>query len=76
MLGLGSTRAVPFFGAPAPFPSGPFVLARLAGAPLIPVFIPRVGTRHYAVRLGSRAACCRARRATRYSLDRAMRAVS
>jgi lauroyl/myristoyl acyltransferase len=53
MLGLGGARAVPFFGAPALFPSGPFVLARLAGSPLIPVFIPRVRTRHYAVRLGA-----------------------
>ena len=28
-----------FFGAPAPFPSGPFVLARMTGAVLIPTFI-------------------------------------
>src|SRR5262245_31971428 len=53
MIGLGGARMVPFFGAPAPFPSGPFVLARLAGAPLFPVFIPRVGTRHYSVRIGA-----------------------
>jgi KDO2-lipid IV(A) lauroyltransferase len=73
-LGLGSTRAVPFFGAPAPFPSGPFVLARLSGAPLIPVFIPRVGTRHYAVRIGAPLLVSRDARDT-YSLDRAMRTV-
>jgi lauroyl/myristoyl acyltransferase len=48
MLGPGGARLIPFFGAPAPFPAGPFALARLAGAPLIPVFIPRLGTRHYA----------------------------
>ncbi|HYD48892.1 MAG TPA: lysophospholipid acyltransferase family protein [Terriglobales bacterium] len=48
----GGTRLVPFFGAPATFPSGPFVLARLAGAPVIPVFVPRLGRRHYAVRIG------------------------
>jgi hypothetical protein len=29
-------------------------LARAAGAPLIPVFIPRLGTRHYAIRVGER----------------------
>ncbi len=29
---------VPFFGAPAPFPLGPFVLARAAGAPVVPAF--------------------------------------
>lgn len=50
----GSARSVPFFGSPARFPIGPFVLARLSGAPLIPVFIPRLGTRHYAIRIGSR----------------------
>jgi len=52
MLGAGGARLVPFFGAPAPFPSGPFVLARLAGAPIIPAFVPRLGMRHYAIRLG------------------------
>jgi KDO2-lipid IV(A) lauroyltransferase len=49
--GAGGTRLVPFFGTPARFPSGPFVLARLSGAPLVPIFIPRLGTRHYAVRV-------------------------
>ncbi|HVM97605.1 MAG TPA: lysophospholipid acyltransferase family protein [Candidatus Acidoferrales bacterium] len=49
--GAGGTRLVPFFGAPARFPSGPFALARLSGAPLVPIFIPRVGTRHYSVRI-------------------------
>jgi lauroyl/myristoyl acyltransferase len=53
-LGTTGTRLMPFFGALAPFPSGPFVLARLSGAPLIPVFIPRLGTRHYAIRVGNR----------------------
>jgi lauroyl/myristoyl acyltransferase len=53
-LGAGGTRPVPFFGAAAPFPSGPFVLARVAGAPLIPVFIARLGTRHYAIRVSGR----------------------
>jgi lauroyl/myristoyl acyltransferase len=73
-LGIGNTRAVPFFGAPAPFPSGPFVLARLSGAPLIPVFIPRVGTRRYAVRVGTPVTLSREARDA-YALDRAMRAV-
>jgi KDO2-lipid IV(A) lauroyltransferase len=53
-LGAVGTRLVPFFGAPASFPSGPFILSRAAGAPLIPVFIPRLGTRHYAVHIGDR----------------------
>ncbi len=50
-LGSGGTRLIEFFGAPAPFPSGPFVLARLSGAALIPAFIPRLRTRHYAIRV-------------------------
>ena len=53
-LGAVGARPVPFFGAPAAFPSGPFVLARAAQAPLIPVFTPRLGTRHYAIRVGDR----------------------
>jgi hypothetical protein len=35
--GRGDVR-VPFFGAPAPFPSGPFLIAAAAGAPVIPAF--------------------------------------
>jgi lauroyl/myristoyl acyltransferase len=54
MLGPGGVRMLDFIGAPAPFPSGPFVLARLAGAPVIPVFIPRKGRRHYAVHVGEK----------------------
>jgi KDO2-lipid IV(A) lauroyltransferase len=51
-VGAGGMRRVDFFGRPALFPSGPFVLARLAGAPVIPVFAPRLGRRHYAVCVG------------------------
>jgi KDO2-lipid IV(A) lauroyltransferase len=53
-VGAGGMRPVSFFGRSAMFPSGPFVLARLAGAPIIPVFAPRLGVRHYAVRVGRR----------------------
>ena len=74
-LGVDNTRLVPFFGAPAPFPSGPFVLARLAGAPLLPVFFPRLGTRHYAIRLGTRLTLPREARDAQ-SLERAMRSVA
>jgi len=70
----GKTRAIPFFGAPAAFPAGPFILARLAGTPLIPVFIPRVGTRHYAIRLGQPLSVPRERGETA-ALDHAMRSV-
>lgn len=54
MLGPVGARSVPFFGVPALFPSGPFVLSRVSGAPLVPVFVPRLGRRHYAIRVGSR----------------------
>ncbi len=73
-LGVGTTRPVRFFGAPAPFPSGPFVLARLAGAPLLPVFWPRLGTRHYAVRFGRQLTLARDGRDAA-ALERAMASV-
>lgn len=53
-VGASGLRMLPFLGAPAPFPSGPFVLARLAQSPIVPVFVPRVGRRHYAIRFGER----------------------
>ena len=53
-LGAGGVRMLPFLGAPAPFPSGPFVLARLAHAPVVPVFVLRVGPRHYHIEAGQR----------------------
>ena len=52
--GAGGLRMLPFLGAPAPFPSGPFVLARLARSPVVPVFVPRIGRRHYEIRIGER----------------------
>jgi len=53
-LGAGGTQVLEFFGAPAAFSSGPFVLARVSGAPIIPVFVPRLGVRHYEVRIPGR----------------------
>jgi lauroyl/myristoyl acyltransferase len=57
--GAGGVRMLPFLGVPAPFPSGPFVLARLAGSPIVPVFAPRLGgaatTSTSAARCGCRA---------------------
>ncbi len=40
---------VPFLGAPARFPGGPYVLAALSGAPLIHAFAMREGMRRYRV---------------------------
>jgi lauroyl/myristoyl acyltransferase len=37
-LGTGGDVWIPFFGRPAPFPLGPFLLARAAGAPVVPAF--------------------------------------
>lgn len=71
MLGPGRARMLPFFGAPAPFPSGPFVLARLARTSVVPVFIPRLGRRHYAIRVGTRVRLKREPRDNQ-SLDTAM----
>jgi len=53
-FGAGGVRMLPFLGAPAPFSSGPFVLARLARAPVVPVFVPRLGPRHYHIQAGQR----------------------
>ncbi|HQR47043.1 MAG TPA: lysophospholipid acyltransferase family protein [Thermoanaerobaculia bacterium] len=35
----GTGRPLPFFGRPVPFPVGPFHLAAVSGAPVLPVFI-------------------------------------
>lgn len=48
----GRTLELPFFGAPARFSAGPFHLARVAHAPVIPCFAPRLGVRHYEIRFG------------------------
>jgi lauroyl/myristoyl acyltransferase len=42
----------PFFGAPAPFPLGPFVLARAAGAPVLPAFCLLRPDRRYTIAIG------------------------
>jgi KDO2-lipid IV(A) lauroyltransferase len=43
----GPSHEVTFFGAPRPFPLGPALLARLSGAPIVPVFIVRYGRKAY-----------------------------
>jgi KDO2-lipid IV(A) lauroyltransferase len=52
-LGTRGDLAVEFFGAPAAFPLGPFVLARAAGAPLVPAFCVLRADRRYAITLGA-----------------------
>jgi len=45
------TTMIDFFGAPAGFHVGPFLLARAAGAPILPVYTVRIGRRRYAIHL-------------------------
>jgi phosphatidylinositol dimannoside acyltransferase len=47
-----SVKHVALFGAEAPFQEGPFQLARLSGAPVVPVVTLRRGRRHYEIVLG------------------------
>jgi KDO2-lipid IV(A) lauroyltransferase len=42
-------RLVSFFGAPAAFPIGPFLLARAAGAPVIPAFCTMAADGRYRI---------------------------
>jgi KDO2-lipid IV(A) lauroyltransferase len=51
-LGGRGDRLQPFFGTPAPFPLGPFVLARAAGAPVLPAFCLLRPDRRYTVVIG------------------------
>ena len=48
-LGTRGDLLVPFFGHPAPFPTGPFVLARATGVPIVRAFCLLRPDRRYAV---------------------------
>jgi lauroyl/myristoyl acyltransferase len=50
-LGTRGDVAIPFFGRPAPFPLGPFLLARAAGVPIVPGFCILDAGRRYTMRL-------------------------
>jgi KDO2-lipid IV(A) lauroyltransferase len=52
-LGTRGDVLQPFFGAPAAFPLGPFVLARAAGAPVMPAFCLLAADRRYRIVVGS-----------------------
>ncbi len=47
-------RAIEFCGRPAPFQVGPFAIARVARAPIIPMFAVRTGIRRYEMRTAGR----------------------
>ena len=51
-LGTRGDMLVDFFGEPAPFPLGPFMLARAAGAPVVPAFCLLERDRRYVVTIG------------------------
>ena len=51
---LQGAQAIEFCGRPAPFQVGPLVTARVARAPLIPVFAVRTGIRRYEMRTPGR----------------------
>jgi KDO2-lipid IV(A) lauroyltransferase len=51
---LRGTHEVTFCGRRTRFQLGPFALARLAGAPLVPAFVVRRGIRNYEVRIPGR----------------------
>jgi predicted LPLAT superfamily acyltransferase len=63
----GETRSirVPFFGRPAAFPGGPFVLAASLGVPVLSFRSVRIGPRHYEVQFAPFAERVILRRATR-----------
>src|SRR5262249_19831835 len=51
---LGGTATVEFCGRPARFQLGPFAVARVARAPVVPVFVLRTGIRRYQFRVPAR----------------------
>jgi len=52
-IGTGGDVRVPFFGAVAPFPLGPFLLARAAGVPVVPAFCVLDRRYRYAVKIAT-----------------------
>jgi KDO2-lipid IV(A) lauroyltransferase len=52
-LGNRGDVSVPFFGAPASFPVGPFVLARASGASVVPAFCIMQRDHRYAIQVGT-----------------------
>jgi len=50
-IGTHGDALIPFFGRPAPFPLGPFILARAAGVPVVAAFCLLEPDDRYTVRL-------------------------
>jgi lauroyl/myristoyl acyltransferase len=51
-IGTRGDVMIPFFDRPAPFPLGPFLLARAVGVPLVPAFCLLDASRRYVVKVG------------------------
>ena len=49
MLGSQKSFSCPFFGEPAPFPAGPFILAAQRSAPIAAVLVMKEGVRKYRI---------------------------
>ena len=47
VFGSQKTFACPFFGEPAPFPAGPFILAAQRSVPMVAVFVMKEGVHRY-----------------------------
>ncbi|HEY3067860.1 MAG TPA: lysophospholipid acyltransferase family protein [Methylomirabilota bacterium] len=52
-LGTRGDVSIPFFGRPASFPLGPFLLARAAGRPVVPAFCVLNDRHRYTVEIGA-----------------------
>ena len=50
-IGTQGDLLIPFFGRPAPFPLGPFILARAAGVPVVAAFCLLAPDDRYVIRL-------------------------
>jgi lauroyl/myristoyl acyltransferase len=51
-LGTRGDALIPFFGHPAPFPLGPYLLAGAVGVPLVPAFCLLEANYRYRIRVG------------------------
>lgn len=68
-----ASMTLPLFGIPTRIPSGPFVLAMTARAPIYPLFVIRTGIRRYRVIIHNAIECSRTGRDRRKDLEGPMR---
>ncbi len=51
-LGTRGDALIPFFGKPAPFPLGPYLLAGAVGVPMVPAFCLLGANYRYRIKVG------------------------